>query len=194
MTSMRGRWRARLAPLALVALTACTIKGSMRRFEVYQIGAASPYTVDAFGYPSAGGNAERDVFYNLTIRLKEAPPFTFVFADGYRANSREITATELSVHHAPITVLPDGRLTSSINLVLAWERRTISFYLDKEGQPYDVWIYACRLRIPGLLATADGARVFDFPLRRDELRTLVGPPTNEGSDIVLLGADCDIPE
>lgn len=182
------------AGLLALALVACTAPVTTRRAAYYNVDTPVPYTVQAGGYASEDGDAAANRHYSVSVNLRTAQPFIFIFPDGRRVNSREITAGELNAHLAATQAGASGRLSSTRSRSIAqWDKDVIHFDIGQDGFASHLWLYACRRQLPGILATADGARVFDFPIREGDLRTLVGPPTRSGTAGAGIGVDCDAP-
>lgn len=100
----------------------------------------------------------------------------------------------MKTHLAPVQSDGRGRLASRRSHVDAgWEQDVIRLDVDAEGRASHLFLYACRRQLPRILATADGVRVFDFPIREGDLRLLVGPPTRSGTGGGGIGADCQAP-
>lgn len=190
----RPLFRCAMAGLFALAQAGCSTPITVRAAAWYSIDTPVPYTVQSGGYASQDGDAAGNWHYSLSINLRTAQPFIFIFPDGHRANSREITAGDLNKHLAPVQ--PDGRgqLASRRSHVAAdWAQDVIRFDVDANGRASHLFLYACRRQLPRTLGTADGAKVFDFPIREGDLRLLVGPPTRSGTGGGGIGADCQAP-
>lgn len=193
---MRGRSLFRCARVGLFALAqvACTAPITMRTAAWYNIDTPVPYTVQSGGYAAADGDSAANLHYSLSVNLRAAQPFIFIFPDGYRANSREITANDLSVHLAPVEFDARALLASSRSQSPAqWVWDVIRFDVGPDGVASHLSLYTCRRQLPRILATADGAQVFDFPIRERDLRSLVGSPTRSGTGGGGIGVDCVAP-
>lgn len=79
--------------LALLFLSGCTFKGSLRSDLNLRIDQPLPRTVQAWGYPPPTGSGGEALYYSLGVNLATARPFQFGFADGFKAGSGELVAT-----------------------------------------------------------------------------------------------------
>jgi hypothetical protein len=183
------RRRALLA-VALAACSSCSWQGSMRPTVNLDIDSPAPHTVQAWGYPAPGGDPGAAVYNSLGVRLRTAPPFRLAFPDGYVANSREIDASLLAAHLAPVGKGDKGETVSRLSVAKGESNYSIVVHVGADGLADHLWLYACKHVMRGVLGTADGARAFDFPVRQSEIAELFGGPLRMGHDFVILGYDC----
>lgn len=183
-----GRWTQAAVILGLAGLCiGCSWRGSMRPTVNLEI----PRMVRGSGYPAPDRTPEAAFYNSLSISLREAPPFLFTFPDGHRASSREIGRATLAAHLAPIITDEKGSLVSRLNVIDGERNHSIVFLIGEDGMASQVWLYTCKQTLRGLLATADGTRSFDFPLKQFEIAALFGGPMRIGRDFVILGYACD---
>lgn len=189
-----NRMRLLLPILAVFALCPCygvTWKGSMRRTVNLSIDTPAPHTVQVWGYPATNRIPDSAVYYSLGVNLREARPFFFTFPDGHAANSKQIDAALLAKHLAPVTKGDKGRTSSQISFVKGRENYHIIFDVGRNGLAEHLSLYSCKHTLRKVLGTADGTRVFDFPLKQSEIADLFGGPLRIGHDFAILGCECD---
>jgi len=132
-------------------------------------------TIQARGFAAETEIEDANVYDDLSINLREAPPFIFVFPNGYRANSREITSELLVKHLAPLKQGTWG-IVSGIGFEKRDELLDLFFTIGVDGYARNLWIRACNHSMPKLLGTPDGTQLFDFPIMERDLTKLFGVP------------------
>jgi hypothetical protein len=65
------------------------------------------------------------------------------------------------------------------------------FTLNKDEMANHLSLYACGHTMPGLLASADGQHVFDFPIKESEIIQVFNGPVHRGKDFTIFGWSCD---
>lgn len=185
--------RSLLLPLLAALLGGCggLAGGSLRKTVSLTIGAAPQTVVQAWGYPASSGQADEAGYNSLSVTLRAARPFRFVFPDGFAAPSQEIDAGLLARHLAPVTTGAKGNQVSVVTRLDGPCESTILFTLGRSGTAETLWLYTCRRKLPGVLQSADGAKSYDFPLRQRDIAELFGGPMRIGRDFVILGYSCD---
>lgn len=132
-------------------------------------------------------------FTDLSINLKRAPPFTFVFPDGFQVNSREIRPDILKAHFGeprecymltsrtmPVykTVACYGASKArSFSIAEPFAKtRPVSYEISFSNTASDadliLVIRTCNYNLPKILGTADGSQFFDMPIDQDGLNKL----------------------
>lgn len=146
-------------------------------------------------------------FTDLRINLNRAPPFTFVFPDGFQVNSREITPDILKAHFGEprdcyvltSRTMPAYKTAScygaskarSFSLAEPFAKtRPVSYdikFYDPAGGS-DLWldIHTCNYKLPRMLGTADGSQLFDMPIDQDGLNKLFNIQTKVEFQNVIL--------
>jgi len=182
-----------MSPIRSVALAlALAVTGCVMQPSVNQgIDAPKPHTVQAWGYPSTDG-AEGDASYNsLGVDLEAAPPFLVLLPDGSRVASKGIDASFLQQHFAPVERGEKGITVSGIHHSGESKRYWMTFSIGSDGIANHLSLYACGHTMPGLLASADGRHVFDFPIPESGIVRLFGGPVRRGRDFAILGWRCN---
>lgn len=146
-------------------------------------------------------------FTDLSINLKRAPPFVFVFPDGFLVNSREITPDILKTHFGESKechvltsrTMPLNQTAAcygaskaksfSMAEPFAQTRPVsydISFYDPAGDSDFWLFIHTCNYNLPKILGTADGSQVFDMPIDQDGLNKLFNIQAKvEFKDVIL---------
>lgn len=182
-----------LLPLLAVLLGGCggLAQGSLRKSVNLTIGAAPRTAVQAWGYPAPSGQPDEASYNSLSVTLRAARPFRFVFPDGFAASSLEIDAGLLTRHLAPVTNGAKGARVSVVTKLDGPGESTILFTVGRSGTAETLRLYTCRRKLPGVLQSADGAKRYDFPLRQRDIAELFGGPMRIGHDFVIMGYGCD---
>lgn len=137
-------------------------------------------SIQADGFSAPDGAEDSNLYDLLLVDLQKALPFIFVFQDGYRASSKEITAELLTKHHAPLEPGFNGKMVSTTgggSAVGDKEYWSVAFFLGSDGHASTLMLQSCNHLTHQLLGTPDGSQVFDFPIRQREIAALFGPPT-----------------
>lgn len=160
--------------LMVVLLSGCSVNRMVNvSYDIPRVN-----TIQARGFAAVDLSADSNVYDDLSINLREAPPFTFVFPDGHRANSREIDAELLGKHLAPLKQGTWG-IVSGIGFEKRDELLDLTFTMGADGYARNLWIRSCNHPMPKLLGTADGSQWFDFPIMERGLTRLFGAPTKK---------------
>ena len=186
-----GLWKMVPLALALWMIPACTFRGSMRTTVNLSIDAPGPNTIQAWGYPSPDKNPAFALYNSMGINLRVASPFIFVFPDGFKANSREIDKSMLSLHLAPISINATGKPVSMISHSDHVGQYWMIFTIGEDDHAYNLSLYSCKHTMNGIIGTPDGANFYNFPLRQFEIENLFQGPLRIGHDFVIIGYDCD---
>lgn len=145
------------------------------------------------------------LFSSLAINLKEAPSFIFVFPDGFRSNSKEITNEMLVAHLAlpkmdyepigpfryseihppyPVAEITYYRVRNfnPFGLTSLFKTRPIKYEIqfnaNNNGEIISLYLFTCNYTMPKILGTLDGKELFDIPINQAELQRLFGIDTN----------------
>lgn len=174
-----------LLTLAASAMLAGCSTASMVDFRIHT---PHRHTVQAMGIASPASD-EENLYDFLTIDLRAAAPFEFVFLDGHRVLSTNIDAALLERHHAPVAPGYIGGLSGSARgggNAAGGPYWSVVFLLAADGRVMSLTLQSCDHRLPKLLGLADGTEHFDFPIRQRELAKLFGTPETLRFRAILL--------
>lgn len=180
-------YRSAVFIMAVILCSGC----SMRPTVNLGIDTPQAYTVQAWGYPAKGGGRDDAVYNSLSINLMAAPVFVFVFPDGYKTTSREISTAVLVEHLAPVTQGDKGEAVSRKSYARGESNFSIVFSVGKSGYAEHLSLYSCKYTLPGIIGTGAGTHLYDFPLKQSEIGNLFSEQMRIGHDFVILGYDCD---
>jgi hypothetical protein len=120
-------------------------------------------------------------FYELVADPVDSPPFLVIFPDGFRANIRDIDRGIIEAHLGPVErEQPDRGLRAVYQRLDEHGLFTMHAYLSDGGQLSSLSLRASGATASKVLATADGAHAFGFPLTEADFRTLLNVPVRVG--------------
>lgn len=146
-------------------------------------------------------------FTDLSLNLKRAPPFTFVFPDGYQINSKEITPDILKAHlgeprecyvltsrtmpvYKTVTCYGASKAKSFSMAEPFAKTRPVSYEIGFSDPASDgenmLFIRTCNYNLSKIIGTADGGQFFDIPIDQNGLNKLFNIQTKvEFKDVIV---------
>lgn len=181
-----------LIAIASLLLGACTLMDVdvMRPWMELEIDDARSSVVHATSGDSSAPSLADELQYNyVRITLASARPFTILFPDGYRADSRAVTAELVEQHLEPLKRTVAG--WTSFRVVGSTRHfYMITFTFSQDRRPDTLVIQSCGASAPHLLGTPTGF-TSTFPIKQSSLEALFGPPTRVTRRRGILAARCE---
>lgn len=166
----------------------------MRQAEILTINAQGSEAIRAMGYIPHSGEQTGVIYDDLTIDLRNAPPFIFTFPDGYRANSKTINRKMLEAHSVPVVEkknLTSGTWREPDNLGWYVGRHWFAMFLiGNDGHAESLMLGACGQKKSQVLGTSDGSQFFDFPLSQVDMEQLFGLSAQTEQQFAMTGLSC----
>jgi len=154
--------------------------------ERYTYGKEGAMVASAWRY---AGSPENPV-HKLWVGLRRAPPFEIRMPDGVWVRSQETQSPMLALHGLEISKTGESDYAvwhPSFTLGALVGRHE---YMSFRHSATELELGACGWAFKEVLRTADGKRVFGFPILLKDLEELFGPPSKVERVSIVTGFSC----